>query len=154
MSGTAFFSSSLKSSHFLQMPGLRMATAIRRATACPVLNEPIDTGASGQTEKLRWGAMQPLWKKHWLHLIAWDDGVWTESGVTAAQCVCEGDWKATDRVKEMWEWDWYLHPCAGTPPLHKSKHTCREKRGEWGERVMCCQCVCVCVCESCMSTHC
>lgn len=50
LSGTAFFSSAVKSWHFLQMPGFSMATAICSATARPVLNEPIDTGASGQTE--------------------------------------------------------------------------------------------------------
>ena len=112
MRGTAFFSSSLKSSHF-QLPGFSVVTVIRSATACPALNEPIDTGASGQTEveeKLRWGEMQHLWKKHWLHSIAWDDdGVWTESGVTAVQFVCLWDyrkrnWKATDHTKETRAW--------------------------------------------------
>lgn len=67
---------------FLQMPGFNTVIEIRSATAQPGLIESIDTDASGPTkvqEKLRWGEMQPLWKKHWVSLIAWDDGVWAES---------------------------------------------------------------------------
>lgn len=46
MCRTTFFSSYLKSFH-----GFSVATtAICSVTAGPVLNEPIDTGASGQTE--------------------------------------------------------------------------------------------------------
>lgn len=41
---------SQKAHIFLQMPGFSVATAIRAETVCPVLNEPIDTGTSGQTE--------------------------------------------------------------------------------------------------------
>lgn len=165
------------------MPGFSMATVMCSETVCPFLKEPIDAGASGQSEvekKLRWGEMLPLWKEHWPDLIALDDGVWTESGVTAAQFGCgfgrslsgedrRGSGKATDDVEKIWASRFAsVHADSGTNSTNSLEiktmppsHTHIQTHTHWfPTNIDTYVYLCVCVCahahirDSFVSTHC